>query len=103
MSPLKNDTTVEHLFETIAQLRTADECRAFFEDLCTIAELKEMAQRYETALLLDAGISYQKITAMTGVSTATISRVNRALVYGADGYRSAIDRMKETEKKEAAQ
>lgn len=99
MSPLKNDS-IGRLCETIAGLESVEECRAFLEDLCTIAELKEMSQRLETAILLDEGMSYQKITAKTGVSTATISRVNRALVYGSDGYRAVIDRMKEKAEQE---
>lgn len=99
MSPLKTDS-MGRLFEAIASLESPEECRAFLEDLCTIAELKEMSQRLETAILLDEGLSYQKITAKTGVSTATISRVNRALIYGSDGYRAVIDRMKDKEEQE---
>lgn len=83
------------LFETVASLSTAEECAAFFEDLCTIKELQDMSQRLETAVLLDKGYNYQSISAQVGASTATISRVSRALNYGANGYRIAIDRMKE--------
>lgn len=94
MSNYANEST-KRLFEAIADIRTPDECAAFFEDLCTIREIMDMAQRLDTALLLDKGYSYQKIAAEVGVSTATISRVSRALIYGANGYRTAIDRIKE--------
>ena len=96
MSAYHNES-IERLFDVITDIDNAEECRAFFEDLCTIKEIQDMAQRLETALLLDKGLSYQKISDMVGVSTATISRVNRALTYGSDGYRTAIDKMKEAE------
>lgn len=89
-----NEST-ERLFETIASLRTAEECRAFFEDICTIKEILDMGQRLDTAVLLRQGMSYQKIAEALGISTATISRVNRALTYGSGGYKTAIDRMQE--------
>ena len=94
MSNYANEST-KRLFEAIADIRSPDECAAFFEDLCTIREIMDMAQRLDTALLLDKGYSYQKIAAEVGVSTATISRVSRALIYGANGYRTAIDRINE--------
>ena len=93
-----NNPSTERLFRTIASISSASECRAFLEDLCTIKEIHDMAQRLETAILLEQGMSYQKISEQVGVSTATISRVNRALLYGYDGYRAVIDKMKETEK-----
>ena len=96
MAEYYNEST-ERLFRVIADLRSPEECRAFFEDLCTIREIQDMAQRLDTAILLDRGQSYQKIADSVKVSTATISRVNRALNYGANGYRTAIDRMAETE------
>lgn len=96
--PSIDNNSVQRLFDVITNIDTTDECRAFFEDLCTIKEIQDMAQRLDTALLLDEGFSYQKISDKVGVSTATISRVNRALTYGSDGYRQAIDKMKETEK-----
>ena len=83
------------LFETILQLETPEECAAFFEDLCTIRELKDISQRLEVAQLLDEGLSYQEIVTKTGVSSTTISRVKRCLEYGSGGYRTALDRMKE--------
>jgi TrpR-related protein YerC/YecD len=88
---------LERLYDAILSLENRDECRAFLDDLCTIKEITDMAQRLETAFLIDEGVSYQKISDRIGVSTATISRVSRCLNYGAGGYRSVIDRMKEEE------
>ena len=88
--------TPEHealLFEAILALRDRDECRAFFQDLCTVAELRAMAQRLEVAQLLDQGLIYNDILQRTGASSATISRVNRALQYGADGYKTVLPRL----------
>ena len=95
--PNYHNDSVQRLYSVIADINTPEECRAFFEDLCTIKEIQDMAQRLDTALLLDKGYSYQKISDTVKVSTATISRVNRALNYGSNGYRTAIDKMKETE------
>ena len=81
------------LFEAILSLRDPEECRAFFQDLCTVAELKAMAQRLEVAQLLDQGLIYNDILQRTGASSATISRVNRALQYGADGYKTVLPRL----------
>ena len=85
---------MDRLFETICALKDKEECYHFFEDLCTIKEMQDMAQRFDTAILLDEGKSYQKIAEEVGVSTATISRVNRCLLYGTGGYRKAIDQIK---------
>ena len=82
------------LFEAILALKDQEECRAFFQDLCTVAELKAMAQRLEVAQLLDEGLIYNDILQRTGASSATISRVNRALQYGADGYKTVLPRVK---------
>lgn len=82
------------LFEAILSLKTKDECAAFFQDLCTVTELKAMSQRIEVATLLDQGLIYSDILERTGTSSATISRINRALQYGSDGYRVVLDRMK---------
>ncbi len=90
--------SIERLFKAITNIKTPKECEAFFEDLCTIKEIQDMAQRFDTAILLDKGLSYQKIAEKVGVSTATISRVNRSLTYGSDGYRIALDKLSETEK-----
>jgi TrpR-related protein YerC/YecD len=82
------------LFEAVLALETPEECRAFFQDLCTVAELRAMAQRLEVAQLLDDGLIYNDILQRTGASSATISRVNRALQYGADGYKTVLPRLK---------
>lgn len=82
------------LYNTILSLRDTDECRRFFEDLCTVTELRAMEQRLEVALLLDEGLIYNDILERTGASSATISRVNRSLNYGANGYRSVMERMR---------
>lgn len=82
------------LYEAILTLKDVDECRQFFEDLCTVAELRAMEQRLEVALLLSDGMIYNDILERTGASSATISRVNRALNYGADGYQKVLPRIK---------
>ena len=80
------------LYETILQLKDLDECFRFFKDLCTVAELRAMEQRFDVAVLLDEGMIYNEILEKTGASSATISRVNRALHYGADGYQDVFAR-----------
>lgn len=92
-----SDPAIDRLFEAILRLREVSECYAVFEDLSTVGELKAMAQRFAVAEMLDEGKTYEEITARTGASAATISRVNRCLHYGADGYRLAIDRLRRTE------
>lgn len=92
---MKHTQSADRLFEAVLSLRDVGECYDFFEDICTINEIRDMCQRLETAFLIDEGISYQKISEQIGVSTATISRVSRCLNYGAGGYRAVIDRMKE--------
>lgn len=82
------------LYKTILALESVDECKRFFQDLCTVAELKAMEQRFEVALLLDEGMIYNDILERTGASSATISRVNRALHYGADGYQQVLPRIR---------
>lgn len=82
------------LYEAILSLQTKEECKAFFQDLCTFTEVKAMAQRIEVARLLDQGLIYNEILERTGTSSATISRINRALQYGSDGYRIVLDRLK---------
>ncbi|MBR2935261.1 MAG: TrpR-like protein [Oscillospiraceae bacterium] len=86
------------LYQAILALKDMDECRRFFQDLCTVSELRAMEQRMEVALLLDEGLIYNDILDRTGASSATISRVNRALMYGADGYQTVIPRLKEQKK-----
>lgn len=85
----------DELFRAILSLKTEDEVCAFFEDICTVNEMKAMLQRLQVAELLDKGEQYSKIVAETGASTATISRVNRCLLYGSDGYHIVLDRMKQ--------
>lgn len=87
-----NDS-IKQLYQAITGIQSLEECRAFFEDLCTIKEILDMAQRFDTAILLDQGYSYQKISEKVGISSATIGRVSRALTYGSNGYRTAIDRI----------
>ena len=82
------------LYKAILCLETEEECKAFFQDLCTFTEVKAMAQRMEVARLLDQGLIYNEILERTGTSSATISRINRALQYGSDGYRIVLDRLK---------
>lgn len=83
----------DKLAEAFLSLKTKDEMYSFFEDICTVAELKAMSQRFEVAGMLTDGVPYSDIVEKTGVSTATISRVNRALNYGADGYKTALKRI----------
>ena len=85
----------ENLYRAILELETVEECRAFFEDIASIRELDAMSQRWEEAYMLDNGKNYQEISTKTGASTATISRVNKCLQYGSDGYRTVLDKMKE--------
>ena len=85
----------DNLFDGILQLKTREECYEFFEDLCTINELRDMSQRLEVARMLDEEKTYTEIASKTGASTATISRVKRCLNYGADGYRLVLERLKE--------
>jgi len=84
---------MSRLFKAILELKNLDECYSFFEDLCTINELKAMSQRFEVVCMLNKNVQYTDIVAKTGASTATISRVNRALTYGADGYKMILERM----------
>ena len=95
MNIQRDQASMDALFRAILSLKNEDECSRFLEDLCTISELQAMKQRFEVALLLDEGRIYSEIAKDTGASTATISRVNKCLKYGADGYRTALDRLKE--------
>lgn len=78
------------LFDAILSLKTQEDCKNFFSDLCTVKEIKEFSQRFEVARLLSEGLVYSDIAEKTGASTTTISRVNRSLNYGAGGYRAVI-------------
>ena len=91
----------DRLYKAILTLETEEECYNFFQDLCTIPELRSMEQRYEVATLLNDGMIYNDILEKTGASSATISRVNRSLIYGAGGYESVLEKMREQEEKEA--
>lgn len=92
---MKRNASMDRLFQTFLNLKTIDECYAYFEDLCTIKELNDMSQRLDAAILLAEGMSYQKIMEQVAISTATIGRVSRCLNYGTGGYRSAIEKLKE--------
>ncbi len=96
---LQNEA-VDSLFDGILQLRTREECYAFFEDLCTVKELLSMSQRVEVATMLKEDKTYLSIASKTGASTATISRVNRSLAYGKDGYDLVLSRMRQDESKD---
>ncbi|MGL4345165.1 MAG: YerC/YecD family TrpR-related protein [Cellulosilyticaceae bacterium] len=91
-SKLKDEMT-DRLFEAVLTLDSIEECYAFFEDICTINEIKSLAQRLEVAKMLKEKRTYSDIQHTTGASTATISRVNRALSYGSDGYQMVLDRL----------
>lgn len=87
----------EAFFNAVLSLKTADECQAFFKDVCTIKELQDLTQRLQVAALLSEGRNYQEISRTTSVSSATISRVNRCLLYGDGGYRTVLERMQKSE------
>ncbi len=91
----KDQIRSELLYESILTLQSVEECRNFFQDLCTMSELRAMEQRMEVAVLLSDGMIYNDILERTGASSATISRVNRALQYGADGYQTVLPRIRE--------
>ena len=92
------DESVDFLFHSILALKSLDECYNFFEDLCTVSEIKALSQRIVVAKMLSDKRVYSDIVAATGASTATISRVNRSLIYGCDAYDLVFSRM-EKEKK----
>ena len=87
--------SVDHLFEAILCLQNKEECYSFFEDLCTVNELLSLSQRFEVASMLRDHKTYLEIAEKTGASTATISRVNRSLNYGDDGYELVFNRLVE--------
>lgn len=93
---IKTDA-VDSLFDAVLCLETREECYSFFEDLCTVNELLSLSQRFEVAAMLKAHKTYLEIAEKTGASTATISRVNRSLNYGNDGYEMVFNRMDKTE------
>ena len=91
MQQLRSES-LDHLMEVISRLKTKEECYCFFEDICTVKELLDMAQRLDVAVLLRQGVNYQSIAQQVNVSTATISRVSRCLNYGSGGYAIALDK-----------
>lgn len=93
MNTKLKEMNVEYLFKAILSLETMEECYNFFDDLCTVPELKALSQRLEVAKMLSEGSVYSDIVSKTGASTATISRVNRSLNYGSDGYKVVFERV----------
>lgn len=93
MNPKIKTEAVDGLFDAVLKLETREECYTFFEDLCTINELMSLSQRLEVARMLRDKKTYMEIAEKTGASTATISRVNRSLAYGNDGYELVFNRL----------
>ena len=93
MATKLKDEKIDYLFRAILTLETLDDCYNFFEDLCTVSEIREMAKRLTAAKMLNKNYIYSDIAEKTGLSTATISRVNRCLKYGSDGYAAVIPRI----------
>ncbi|MCQ4726166.1 YerC/YecD family TrpR-related protein [Anaerotignum faecicola] len=100
MNPKIKSPITDKLFECVLVMENIEECYQLFEDLCTVHEINAIAQRMAVAEMLDRKCTYIEIAEKTGASTATISRVNRALIYGTDGYKLAIDRVAEKHKSE---
>ena len=98
MQKLRSEITDE-LFKAIMSLDSLEECYAFFEDVCTIREIQDMAQRFDVAMMLEKGYSCQRISEETSISTATICRVRKCLNYGGGGYINAIEKLKQAEKR----
>ena len=101
VNPKLKDNLNDQLFAAILSLKNAEECYQFFEDICTISELKAMSQRLEVARMLRQGHTYDDIVVRTGASTATISRVKRCLNYGADGYGIVLERLDQLDEERA--
>ena len=101
MSKFLDKPASDTLYRAIVLLQTEEDCRNFLQYLCTVSELKAMEQRMEVAMLLDDGLIYSDILERTGASSATISRVNRCLHYGAEGYNTVIPRLKGEKEKES--
>ena len=97
--PKIHNRQTDMLMQAVLALESEEDAYRFFEDLCTIPEIRSIAQRLEVANLLDEGMKYQEVAARTGVSSATISRVNKCLLYGTGGYRRAIEKRKKAERK----
>ena len=89
---------IDELFKAILLLQDEEDCYRFFEDICTVTEIHAIAQRLQVAKMLSANKTYSEIENITKASTATISRINKCLVYGSDGYRRILERLAESEK-----
>ena len=98
---LRHDPQTDELFRSILTLKSVEECYAYFEDLCTVKEVRDMGQRLHVASLMRSGSSYIAAQEATGASSATIGRVKRCLDYGAGGYQMILERMKEENADEA--
>ena len=99
MKPNNYEELLEYLCQGILTLQTPEECRHFLEDLCTMSELQEMSRRLHAAKMLMDSHIYAEIASQTGLSTATISRVNRCLKYGSDGYLRILERLEKAERR----
>lgn len=88
-----HSASAKEFYKAVLLLKNEEECRDFFEDICTVKELQDISQRLQVARLLASGMNYQGISKETGASTTTISRVNRCLVYGSGGYKNLLDRL----------
>mgnify|MGYP000827098500 CR=1 FL=1 len=97
MSKFYDKPSSDLLYQALLEIKDLEECRRFLQDLCTVSELKAMEQRMEVAMLLDQGLIYSDILERTGASSATISRVNRSLQYGANGYDIVFERMEKAD------
>jgi TrpR-related protein YerC/YecD len=95
---MERNDKLDDLFKGILTLETVDDCYHFFEDLCTASELQEMSRRLRAARMLRDNMIYSDVAAETGLSTATISRVNRCMKYGSDGYIRVLERLEQAEK-----
>ena len=100
VNPKVKDELNDQLCNAVLKLETVEECYQFFEDICTISELKAMSQRLEVAKMLQKRHTYDEIVSRTGASTATISRVKRCLNYGADGYNLVFERLNQEQAEE---
>lgn len=100
MNAKLQDSNIDFLFQAVLSLETPEECYRFFDDLCTVPELKSMSQRLSVAKMLSDKQVYSDIVAKTGASTATISRVNRSLNYGSDGYELVFNRLEASKKQD---
>ena len=95
MSKNLHNESVDLLFDAVLSLKTKEECYSFFEDVCTVNEIISLSQRIAVAKMLREGYTYLEISEKTGASTATVSRVNRSLIYGSDGYEIVFNRLRE--------